>query len=48
MKNRSKTDIIGYILESVNSAAAVDIGDDNDNGVTKSKIMYLLFYLIDS
>jgi predicted transcriptional regulator len=45
MKNRSKTDIIGCILESVNSAAAVGIGDDydNDNGVTKSKIMYTIF-----
>ena len=44
MKNRSKTDIIGHILESVNSAAGV--GDDYDNnnlGLTKSKIMYTVF-----
>ena len=37
MKNRSKTDIIGRILESVNSAAGV--GEDYDNnhlGLTKS------------
>jgi hypothetical protein len=33
MKNRSKTDIIGHILESVNSAAAVD-----DDGYITSKV----------
>jgi predicted transcriptional regulator len=43
MKNRSKTDIIGHILESVNSAAAVDDGDNDNNGVTISKIMYTTF-----
>jgi predicted transcriptional regulator len=46
MKNRSKIDIIGHILESVNSATTtVGIGDDYDNynGITKSKIMYSVF-----
>jgi predicted transcriptional regulator len=45
MKNRSKIDIIGHILESVNSATAIGIGDyhDNYNGITKSKIMYNVF-----
>jgi predicted transcriptional regulator len=47
MKNRSKIDIIGHILESVDSATAVvvGIGDDhnNYNGITKSKIMYNVF-----
>jgi predicted transcriptional regulator len=42
MKYRSKTDIIGHILESVNSATAV-CDNDNENGVTKSKIMYTTF-----
>jgi predicted transcriptional regulator len=44
MKNRSKTDIIGRILESVNNAPGV--GDDYDNnnlGLTKSKIIYTVF-----
>jgi predicted transcriptional regulator len=43
MKNRSKTDIIGHILESVNSAAVVGDGDNDNNGVTISKIMYTTF-----
>jgi predicted transcriptional regulator len=45
MKNRSKIDIIGPILESVDSATAIGIGDDHDNynGITKSKIMYNVF-----
>jgi predicted transcriptional regulator len=36
MKYRSKTDIIGHILEAVNSRGG-------DTGVTKSKIMYTVF-----
>jgi predicted transcriptional regulator len=43
MKNRSKIDIIGHILESVNSATAVGDIDNDNNGVTKSKIMYTTF-----
>lgn len=35
MKYRSKTDIIGHILEVVNS--------HSDNGLTKTKIMYNVF-----
>ena len=35
MKYRSKTDIIGHILEVVNS--------HGDNGLTKTKIMYNVF-----
>ncbi len=35
MKYRSKTDIIGHILEVVNSRG--------DNGLTKTKIMYSVF-----
>jgi predicted transcriptional regulator len=41
MKNRSKTDIIGHILEAVNSGAAYY--DNNNNRLTKSKIMYNVF-----
>src|SRR5919112_6056553 len=37
MKYRSKVDIIGHILEAVNST------DDNNNGLTKMKIMYTVF-----
>ncbi|MDQ3868175.1 MAG: winged helix-turn-helix domain-containing protein [Thermoproteota archaeon] len=36
MKYRSKTDIIGHILEAVN-------GRGRDTGLTKSKIMYSVF-----
>jgi predicted transcriptional regulator len=36
MKYRSKTDIIGHILEAVNSRGC-------DTGLTKSKIMYSVF-----
>jgi predicted transcriptional regulator len=36
MKYRSKIDIIGHILEAVNSRAY-------DTGLTKSKIMYSVF-----
>jgi hypothetical protein len=36
MKYRSKTDIIGHILEAVN-------GRGRDSGLTKSKIMYSVF-----
>jgi predicted transcriptional regulator len=43
MKYRSKTDIIGHILESVNSATVVGDGDNNNNGLTISKIMYTAF-----
>jgi len=48
MKNRSKTDIIRHILEAVNSGATAgdgsnDYDDDNNNGLTKSKIMYTVF-----
>jgi predicted transcriptional regulator len=35
MKYRSKNDIIGHILEAVNSSG--------DNGLTKTKIMYTVF-----
>src|SRR5215212_48143 len=38
MKYRSKIDIIGRILEAVNST-----DDDNNNGLTKMKIMYTVF-----
>ena len=37
MKYRSKIDIIGRILEAVNST------DDNNKGLTKMKIMYTVF-----
>ena len=37
MKYHSKIDIIGRILEAVNST------DDNNNGLTKMKIMYIVF-----
>lgn len=36
MKYRSKIDIIGHILEAVNSSGG-------DNGLTKTKIMYSVF-----
>ena len=36
MKYRSKTDIIGSILEAINSGG-------RDTGLTKSKIMYSVF-----
>jgi predicted transcriptional regulator len=36
MKYRSKIDIIGHILEAVNSSGS-------DNGLTKTKIMYSVF-----
>jgi predicted transcriptional regulator len=35
MKYRSKNDIIGHILEAVNSSG--------DNGLTKTKLMYTVF-----
>jgi predicted transcriptional regulator len=38
MKYRSKNDIIGHILEAVNSSG--------DNGLTKTKIMYGIFLSI--
>jgi predicted transcriptional regulator len=38
MKYRSKTDIIGRILEALVNSTAND-----DNGLTKSKIMYTVF-----
>jgi len=37
MKYRSKTDIIGSILEAVKSA------DNDNNALSKSKIMYTVF-----
>ena len=37
MKYRSKTDIIGRILEAANSAA------NDNNGLNKTKIMYTVF-----
>jgi predicted transcriptional regulator len=48
MKNRSKTDIIGHILEAVNSggdsaSGAAYYDDNNYNGLTKTKIMYNVF-----
>jgi predicted transcriptional regulator len=38
MKYRSKIDIIGHILEAVD-----DVDDDNNSGLTKTKIMYTVF-----
>jgi predicted transcriptional regulator len=38
MKYRSKIDIIGHILEAVDG-----VDDDNNSGLTKTKIMYTVF-----
>jgi len=38
MKNRSKTDIIGHILEALDG-----VDYDNNSGLIKSKIMYTVF-----
>ena len=38
MTNRSRTEIVGQILESADRSS-----DDNDDGVTKTKIMHKVF-----